>query len=222
MRSEQDRRIDAALLLYILGNASGAIKSSRIEQIVFLVELKLRGVGLTGPHYRFFRYLDGPYSQQLRDDLKRLADNGSIAKKTLALTERGKFLVELVVLPLREMIENRPIFETIDLTLKWAKGRSTDTLRRQILSMEIAPDESPECSSKLRDVPRFWTIVEPFGRELVATQEITRLLSDELTMTIGELRAARRRTPETERRMRQNLAATIKSDDQPSAQIQSH
>lgn len=218
MRSERDKRLDAALLLYVLDN-SGAIRGrGKLQKTIFLIEFKLKQSGLIGPHYRFFRYLAGPYSQQINEDVEELAHKGFIARKKLTLLERGRFLVDLIIPALRDVPENRRPFEIIDEGLQWSRPRRTETLLRHVCALEVFPDEDPRKRMKTRDVPRFWDIIVPSGNGMQMTSNLDQLLKDELTLTGKELRDAEQRLREIDLRMFKNLAGAIKSDDRPSAQ----
>src|SRR5271166_1825188 len=97
MRREREKRLDAVLLLYILRKSGPSSSRTRVQKTTFLVEFNLRRDNLVGPHFRFFRYLKGPYSQQITQDLDELARNGFISRTTLTPTERGQFLIDLVI-----------------------------------------------------------------------------------------------------------------------------
>src|SRR5271167_1278000 len=158
MRGEQEKRLDALLLVYILKKSGPSSSRTKVQKTTFLVEFNLRRANLVGPHFRFFRYLDGPYSQQITEDLDELARNGLISKTKLTPTERGEFLTDLIISPLREMPSNRRSFEIIDEVLRWCKPRHAESLLRHVCGLEVSPDESPNMHMKIRDVPRFWDI----------------------------------------------------------------
>jgi uncharacterized protein YwgA len=220
MRREQEKRLDAVLLLYILRRSGPSSSRTKVQKTTFLVEFNLRRANLVGPHFRFFRYLNGPYSQQITQDLDELARNGFISKTTLAPTERGQFLIDLIIPPLREMPDNRRAFEIIDKVLQWCKPRRVESLLRHVCGLEVSPDESPDVHMKVRDVPRFWDIIDPSETGLKTSPELEQLLKGELALTPRQLRDAKRRLPEIERRAFRNLADALKSEDQPSAQTQ--
>jgi uncharacterized protein YwgA len=220
MRHEQEKRLDAVLLLYILRRSEPSSSRTKVQKTTFLVEYNLRRANLVGPRFRFFRYLNGPYSQQITEDLDELARNGFISKTALTPTERGQFLIDLIIPPLREMPDNRRAFEIIDKVLQWCKPRRAESLLRHVCGLEVSPDESPDVRMKVRDVPRFWDIIDPTETGLKIPPELEQLLKSELALTPRQLRDAKRRLPEIERRAFKNLAETLKNDDQPHAQNQ--
>jgi uncharacterized protein YwgA len=220
MRHEQEKRLDAVLLLYILKGSGPSSNRTKAQKTTFLVEFNLRRANLVGPHFRFFRYQDGPYSQQISQDLDDLARNGFISKTTLTPTERGQFLIDLIIPPLRELSDNRRAFAIIDKVLRWCKPRRAESLLRHVCGLEVSPDESPDVHMKVRDVPRFWDIIDPSEAGLKTSPELDQLLRSELALTPRQLRDAKRKLPETERRAFKNLEDALKNDDQPSAQTQ--
>ncbi len=220
MRREREKRLDAVLLLYILRKSGSSSSRTKVQRTTFLVEFNLRRANLVGPHFRFFRYLDGPYSQQISQDLDELARNGFILKTTLIPTERGQFLIDLIIPPLREISDNKRAFEIIDSVLQWCKPRRAESLLRHVCGLEVFPDESPDVHMKVRDVPRFWDIIDPSETGLKISPELDQLLKTELALTPRQLRDAKRRLPQIERRAFKNLEEALKSDDQPYAQTQ--
>lgn len=220
MRREQEKRLDTVLLLYILKKSGPTSSRTKVQKTTFLVEFNLKRANLVGPHFRFFKYLDGPYSQQITQDLDELGRKGFISKATLTLTERGEFLVDLIIPPLREISDNRRAFEIIDKVLNWCKPRRAESLLRHVCGLEVSPDESPDLHMKVRDVPRFWDIIDPSDTGLKTSSELDQLLKSELALTPHQLRDAKRRLPEIERRAFKNLEDALKSDDQASAQTQ--
>jgi uncharacterized protein YwgA len=220
VRSEQEQRLDAVLLLYILNSLGPGPGRTKLQKTVFLIEFELRRASLVGPRFRFFRYLDGPYSQQINQDLDELARKAFLSKTTLTLTKRGEFLVDLIVPPLRETTGNRRTFEIVDKVLQWCKPRQAGSLLRYVCGLEVSPDESPNVQMKIREVPRFWDIIDPPETGLKISRDLDQLLKSEIALTPSQLRSAKRRLPEIESKMFKNLSNALKNEDQPSAQTQ--
>src|SRR5260221_7256254 len=102
--------IDRALLAYILKGAAPVLGNTKAQKTCFWVELRLRAKHLVGPHFRFYRYKYGAYSEELRRAHEGLLLSGHLHKNN-RLTDRGEILVEFVE-ELRK--PNRAAFNTID------------------------------------------------------------------------------------------------------------
>jgi hypothetical protein len=196
VRSELDKAVDSLLLTYELKKAVPFLGRTKVQKTTFLIELKLREQHLIGPHFRFFRYTNGPFSREVWDTFDDLANRGFVQKSNFDVTERGQFLLDLIVPPLREIPANEPVFAYMDGVLDDCKGKYGATLMRHIYDLEVAPDELPGERMKIADIPMFVDIIRPESGGLEIPQELASLLLEELTVTQEELSASRKRLPD--------------------------
>ena len=117
MRTERDKLLDAPLLLYILKEAAPFHGRTKLQKTTFLVEHRLKEQGLVGPHFSFIRYTNGPFSGQLWNTFDELAEAGFLSKTTFEPTQRGLFLVDLIIPSLRDYDDNQAVFKTMDQVL---------------------------------------------------------------------------------------------------------
>lgn len=203
MRERADRIIDSTLLLYILKKAAPIYGRIKVQKSTFLVELRLRENSLIGPHFRFIRYLRGPFSRQIWDTYDELAHAGFVHRKTFEPTERGNFLIEFAIPALRK--HNPQVFELADEVLDWCKRKHAESLIRHVYQLEVAPDEEPTRKLKVSDIPMGWDIIVPPAGGLNVPPDLAQALHDELAMTNEDLMEAKSRLPEIEEAAFANL-----------------
>jgi hypothetical protein len=206
MESRADKPIDAVWLLYVLQGAAPVHGRTKLQKTTFLVAERLRDHSLVGPHFRFIRYANGPFSRQLWDTYDDLAARGFVRKSGFELTDRGRFLLELAIPPLKAMRGNRRIFRVADETLAWCKKRHGSSLMNYVYGLQVVPDEQPEKPMKVADIPLGVGIINRPVGGLDVPQDLQLLIEEELNLTEEELADARRRLPEIERRAIRNLS----------------
>lgn len=212
VRTATDKALDAALLLYILQHAAPMYGRTKLQKTAFLVELRLKERGLVGPHFRFIRYVNGPFSRQLWDTFDTLAEAGFVTKTGFRLTDRGRFLLELVMPELRRAAGNRRSFRVIDEVLESCTGRHGAGLIKEVYQLEVASEDAPEKRVKVIDIAFGAEIIVPPSGGLEIPPELELLLKEELELTDAELKQAEHRLPEIERRAIKNLSEALSAD----------
>jgi hypothetical protein len=159
--------IDFLALLYVLGQAR-EYQRENVQEAFFLIEEELARKGLGGPHFSFVRYMTGPFSSGLSEALDQLRARGFIDRDKSTLTERGRFLAELVLPDWRNISDNRPIFESVDRTLEHFQSHAA-------------------VESSLSDEPIGQTVIAPSGDNLRLTENLERLFQQEFELTDAQI-----------------------------------
>lgn len=209
MRTEHDKLLDAPLLLYILKQAVPVYGRTKLQKTTFLIEHHLKEQGLVGPHFSFFRYLKGPFSGLLWDTFDNLAASGFLFKTTFEPTNRGLFLLDLVIPELRKHPKNRAVFQVMDRTLERYKKWTGSKLISYVYDLEVVPDDLPGQAMRVEDIPIGIEIITPPSGGLELSSDLEELIRQELAMTNEELEAARQRQPEIERQALRNLSKVL-------------
>lgn len=212
MRVDGDKALDAALLLYILRGAAPIYGRTKLQKTAFLVELRLREGGRVGPHFRFIRYVNGPFSGQLWNLFDELAEAGFASKAAFELTDRGHFLIDLVMPELQRHPKNRAALKIMDDVIAWCQPRHGAGLIKYVYQLEVVPDEMPGERMKVQDVPFGSEIIHPPPGGLELLPEMQLLLKEELELKEEDLKRAARRLPEIERQAIKNLSAALNVD----------
>jgi hypothetical protein len=177
--------IDRALLAYILKGAAPVLGNTKTEKTCFWVELRLRAKNLVGPHFRFYRYKYGAYSDDLRRAHEMLVLSGHLHKNN-TLTDRGEILVEFVE-ELRK--PNRATFNTIDRAINECQADHGESLKTKFYELEIRPEDWDH-AAKIRVIPEHTDLIRPKGRELLVPDSIRSLITDELKLSDSDLKRA--------------------------------
>lgn len=159
MKSEKQKISEALLLLRILQRDNNIFGNLKLQKEVFLTELKLLEAGLGGLYYRYFRYNYGPYSRELAESFKWLAERSFIHKTTFTLTERGLYLVELTEGVLRDYKQNPKIFDAVDSTVDEHRRHNGYQLTQVVYNTKVAPHDVPGEELKVKDIPMFCDIL---------------------------------------------------------------
>jgi hypothetical protein len=214
MRIDADKALDAALLLYVVQGAAPLYGRTKLQKTIFLVEFRLKESDRVGPHFRFIRYVNGPFSGQLWNLFDKLAEAGFVSKTTFELTERGRFLVDLVMPELHRHPRNRVALKIMDDVIAWCRPRHGAGLIKYVYQLEVVPDEMPGERMKVEHVPFGLEIIHPPPGGLELSPDIQLLLKEELELTDEELKRAKRRLPEIERRAIRNLSEALSAGPQ--------
>jgi uncharacterized protein YwgA len=177
--------VDRALLAYILKGAAPVLGNTKAQKTCFWVELRLRAKRLVGPHFRFYRYKYGAYSDELRLAHEALVLSGHLHKNN-KLTDRGEILVEFVE-ELRK--HNRAAFNTIDRAISECQSDHGEALKTKFYELEIRPEDWDH-PVKIRVVPEHTDLIRPKGRELIVPDAIRSLITDELKLSDTDLKRA--------------------------------
>jgi len=213
MRTKKDLALDAVLLLHMLDCAKPMDGKTKLQKIPFFVELQLKRAGLRGPHFRFFRWNFGPFSSEVCETFGKLVKRGFLTKNTGALTERGRFLVELAIPALAEIEGNAPIFRVMDAALRTYGSKPGRELKKMAYEAMIACEGRPARSVK--NTPFGTDLIEPDAGGMEFPEDLEALVREELNLTDKQLEEARQRFPETERDLAARLEALM-SGAQPS------
>src|SRR5712692_9020755 len=209
MRTERDRLLDAPLLLYIMKQAAPVYGRTKLQKTTFLVEHHLKEEGLVGPHFSFFRYLKGPFSGQLLDTFDTLAALGFAFKTTFEPTDRGLFLIDLVIPELQERPKNSPVFRMMDQVLARYRKWTGSKLINYVYNLEVIPDDLPGQRMRVEDVPTGIEIITPSSGGLELSPDLEELIRQELVLTNEELETARQRQPNLERQALLHLSKVL-------------
>jgi hypothetical protein len=207
-RNESDRAVDAVWLLHFLRGASPILGRTKVQKVAFLVQLRLRDLGLKGPHFKFFRFTNGPFSRHLWDTFDELAEAGFVKRQTFELTQRGQFLHELALAVLKDVPDSLRALEASERVLRGCRKYTGQQLMERVYDLKVAPDEAPDRPVKIRDMPTFLDILCPPPGSGLPTEAV-QLIQDELRLTDAELEAARRRAPAVEREAVTRLATAL-------------
>ena len=184
------RAIDLGLLAYILEGAAPFYGRTKLQKATFLSELNLRENKLIGPHFKFYRWNNGPFSHELLSAYEFLAHRGfAYYPDQPALTRRGHELAALFA-ELRKLHENRKFFELLDATLEYCKRRTGEQLMKIVYEMEVRPESTGE-KIKVEDMPQRLVIIKPPSvSSLKMTHDFEKLILQELEVTEEGIRKA--------------------------------
>jgi uncharacterized protein YwgA len=213
MRTELDKLFDAPLLLYIMQQSAPIYSRTKLQKVTFLTELHLRDQHLIGPHFPFIRYQKGPFSGLLWNTFDELGKKGFLHKSTFGLTDRGKFLLDLVIPELKSLPQNQAIFQVMDRTLHRYKEKNGGELIKQVYDLIIEPDDLPGEEMRIEDIPLGLEILVPASGGLDIPLYLQRLVHDELELTNEELGNAIRNFPVTEQQMLRNLTEALNNEE---------
>ncbi len=198
----RDRAIDLALLTYILKGAAPFFGRTKLQKTTFLSELSLRDKHLVGTRFEFYRWNNGPFSQQLWAAYNLLHAKG-FAHTCVepGLTQRGRELSELVS-ELKREDENRIFFKILDSTLEHCKQKTGEQLLNAVYEMEVRPEFSTK-KMKVRDIPKnVKIIVPPDKASLKVAHDLERLILEELEISEEDIQTAiKKDLPEMERQL---------------------
>ncbi len=213
MKTEKQKISEALLLLRILHKDNNILGNLKLQKEVFLTELNLLQSDLGGLYYKYFRYNLGPYSKELAENFKWLAERGFVHKTTYSLTERGIYLVEFMEGVLREYKKNAKIFDLVDSTVSQYRDYNGYKLTNVVYNLKVAPHDLPDEEIKVKDIPVFTDILVAEDFEDAANLEFPPSILDslraELEMDKKTWDALLEKNPDTLRRAKRQLLAAI-------------
>lgn len=187
--------LDLGLLTYILKNASPLYGRTKIQKTVFLSEVRLKEHELVGPHFRFFRYNNGPFSRELLDACDVLSARGFMYRQLLSVTPRGDLLASFIN-ELKKEPKNHDFFRILDRVLNECRPQSGERLMETVYSLEIQP-EGKSYTAKIRDIPIGVDLIVPRGRDsLYIPDDIGWMIQEELKLTDKEIQQVRNDWPD--------------------------
>ena len=202
--------LNDALLVYMLDAAAPVFGRLKIQKTPFLVELGLRQHDLTASTFTFKRWHNGPFSQGVWDSLDRALRAG-LVRPGYRLTDRGLFVVDVVV-SLREIGDNREVFDAMTPSLRHCRTRNGTTLMREAYDLEVEPDGMPGELLTIRDIPSNVLILGEAESDLVVPDDYLSVLESEFQMSDEELERARGHMKDLDRDAIQRLLAASSSD----------
>jgi hypothetical protein len=108
------------------------------------------------------------------------------------IAERGEILYEMIFPELRSLPKNREVFALLDETLDHCRPRTGKQLMEEIYRMKVRPDEFEDLVVKVADMPLgIDIIVPPKGHTIEISEELSRLLLEELNLTASDISKAR-------------------------------
>ena len=213
MRTEKDRALDAVWLLYAL-NKAHASGRTKMQKSMFLVELKLQEQELPTPHFRFFRYNNGPFSRQIWDDFDELASKGFVHKSSFEPTERGMFLLDFAVSEFKVINRMANALEAADEVLEFCKPRSGLALMNYVYGLEVVPAEIAYSGEKMKveDIPMFWDILDPPSDGADVAPDLIQMLGQYFSVSDEDVRSEMERLPQTTDEAIQKLSSALAED----------
>jgi uncharacterized protein YwgA len=196
------KALDLGLLAYILDRAAPFPGRTKLQKTTFLSELSLREKNLVGPHFEFYRWNNGPFSQQLWGAYDLLTAKGFTTHPAEpGLTQRGRELSELVA-ELKRAQENRRFFEILDSTLRECKSKNGKQLLDAVYEMEVRPEHSSK-RMRVRDIPvNTKIIVPPNKTSLKIAYDLEQLILEELEISEEDIQTATEKgLPEMEKQL---------------------
>jgi len=170
MRDKRQEIWDRITLLHLFkevnqrASISGALQ---LQKLIFLLEFEGQQAGLRAAHYRFFRYHRGPFSRELPEDVKLLAEFGFVLKSALKPTKRADFVIEYTAEYLNASNQAQRIIELVkDISSRYGK-RSGWSLMNMVYKMNVPVFELGEMM-KVQDVPTFVDILDPTNTSSLA------------------------------------------------------
>lgn len=213
MKTEKQEISETLLLLRILQKDDNIDGSLKLQKEVFLTEQNLLRSQLGVLCYKYFRYTWGPYSKELAEKFKSLAERGFVHKTTYTLTERGIYLLEFVDGILRDYRHNSKIFEIVDSTVAKYKRYSGPQLTNIVYNTEVEAHDSPGKELKVKDIPVFTDIFVPEDFEHMAGLEfppaLLHALKAELSMDKETWESLPEKKQNALRRAKKQLLAAI-------------
>lgn len=183
------KAVDLGLLAYILDRAAPFYGRAKLQKTTFLSELSLREKNLVGPHFEFYRWKNGPFSQELWGAYDLLAAKGFAYSSEPGLTRRGHELSELVA-ELKRAQENRAFFEVLDSALKYCQPKDGSALIEAVYDMDVRPQFSTK-KMKVRDMPlNTKIIVLPNKTTLKIAHDLEKLILEELEISEEDIQIA--------------------------------
>lgn len=211
MKTEKQIIAEKLLLLRILQKDHNITGNLKLQKQVFLSELSLLNSRLGGLYYKYFRYTYGPYSKELAETFKSLADRGFVHKTTYTLTDRGIYFVEFVEGMIGNYKENSTILRVVDSTVEQYRRYSGPKLTDIVYNLKVVAHNMPDEELKIKDIPVFCDILVPEESEIKINFEIpSQVLDDikaEFEIDVESWGKIAERNPDSLKRAKQKLVA---------------
>ena len=153
--TEKERISNNFFLLYLIEktNDNGHFMGiTKLQKLVYLIELKCYTIGFKSLSFPFFRWNYGPMSKELYIEKDRIIENGLIEKgDNIRVTKQGKHVLEECSEILHDNKESLEIINEIsDLYSKL----STKELKNKIYQIT-----DPSLGMKIKDIPMGWDLL---------------------------------------------------------------
>lgn len=162
MRKPQEVTSDRALLLYTLHTiehlegVTGLMSDVKLQQLLFIAELRMLGNGLKGLNWEFVRFPYGAFSKDVDNDLLLLRKKERL--ENFYVSDSGRQVVELVEPIMSATETNQKIFEILNAVIETHGVQDTTGLTQAVEAIELCPADSPEQRLPIRDIS-FHTIM---------------------------------------------------------------
>jgi uncharacterized protein YwgA len=191
MRRQDDRPVDLVLLLHILRHAGEISGRLKLQKTVFLAELALlEKHEPVLPHYKYFRYNNGPFSRQLWDDFDFLRINEFVDPLTSKPTERGNFILNLTIPELRKNSVWVSVIKTVDDILAQCRDKSGMELMNHVYGLIVRPSGAPTECLPIRNIKPLTDLIDPPAGSPAVDDWLAEAIRDELALSPEHLAAA--------------------------------
>ncbi len=208
-----DRLVDLAFVLHAIDKTSPLTGLKKLQGTMFLVELDLKRQGLTGPRFTFVQSSQGPLSKDLWTAFEELSVRGFIDSTRMSLTDRGKFLLDLIVPELRAVRDNEPVFAIVDAVLKRCQPQSADSIFENINELSLQAEGELELVH-VKDIPANKTLIAPPKGWVKLPEDLPALVEQELALSKEEIEQTEVDWPLIQQRALNRLRRAM-NDDQP-------
>ncbi len=158
MRKPTEVTSDRAILLYTLHltEEMGLMSDVKLQQLLFLAELRMLGEGLKGLHWDFVRFPYGAFSKDVDNDLLLLRRKERL--QNFDLTDKAEGIVEILEKIENSHEANQRVLDTLRTVIENYGPQDTSTIMSSVEAIELSPADNPEQKLAIRDIS-FHTIM---------------------------------------------------------------
>jgi len=165
MRSLKEQVVDKLFLLYTIKRTNelpvGISGNLKLQKLCFLGEWELMKSEAKGLHFKFFRYNNGPFSKDVAEDYKFLAQKRRVYGSIYQLTPDGEILLDSFLKSTRDISDNAIFFDILDKVIKKWGNYFGQALMNEVYKMKIKPHDYPDREMTIRDIPIHSDILVP-------------------------------------------------------------
>lgn len=185
MRKPQEIAIDRALLLYVLQAVEphGLLSDVKLQQLVFLCELKLFDEQLKGFHFEFFRYAYGAFSKDLDNDLLWLRRKERL--ENFSPSDKAREALKLLDEVMGHNDTNRRVGELLQAVLGTYGNFDGSAITTAVDLIELSTPEQPEFKVLIGNISFHSTLLVPARIEVKAEFTIPSSMLGRLTAALG-------------------------------------
>jgi hypothetical protein len=185
MRKPQEIAIDRALLLYLLRvvEPHGLLTDVKLQQLVFLCELKLFDEQLKGFHFEFFRYAYGAFSKDLDNDLLWLRRKDRV--ENFGPTDKAREALKLLEEVMGQNDTNRRVDEHLQAVLATYGNQDASAITTAVDLIELSTPEQPDFKVLIGNISFHSTLLVPARIEVKAEFSIPPPVLARLSAALG-------------------------------------